>query len=103
MVEHVVLFRWTEEASQEEIEKALLELSALKSKIAGILDSSFGANFSERAKGYTHGLVMRFTGRAALEAFYPHPEHQRVLQDFLNAIRVDTLAFDYEIQMLDVG
>ncbi len=39
---------------------------------------------------------MRFTDRAALEAYYPHPEHQRVVQNFVNPIRADTLILDYE-------
>jgi len=54
MVEHIVLFRWTEEASQEAIDHVLAELRALKGKTAGIVDLSGGANFSDRAKGYTH-------------------------------------------------
>jgi len=57
---------------------------------------SCGANFSDRAKGYTHGLVMCFTGRSALVTYGPHPEHQRVLQNFVIPIRADVLAFDYE-------
>jgi Stress responsive A/B Barrel Domain len=96
MVEHIILFRWTEEASQEAVDSAVAELRRLKGKIPGIVDLSCGANFSERAKGYTHGLVVRFTDRAALAAYGPHPDHQRVLQNFINPIRADTLALDYE-------
>ena len=50
----------------------------------------------DRAKGYTHGLVVRFTDQSALETYGPHPEHQRVLQNFINPIRADVLAFDYD-------
>lgn len=96
MVEHIVLFRWTGEASREAIDRALAELRGLKGKIAGVVDVSCGANFSERAKDYTHGLVVRLADGAALEAYYPHPEHQRVLHDFVNPIRADILALDYE-------
>ncbi|HSF25452.1 MAG TPA: Dabb family protein [Blastocatellia bacterium] len=96
MVEHILLMRWTDEASQEAIDNALTELRGLKDKIAGIVDMSCGANFSERAKGYTHGMVMRFADRLALEAYFPHPEHQRVVQNFINPIRADTLILDYE-------
>jgi hypothetical protein len=95
LVEHIVLFRWTEEASQEAIDGAVAELRRLKGKIAGIVDLSCGPNFSDRAKGYTHGLVVRFTDRAALEAYGTHPEHQRVVQNFINPIRDDILALDY--------
>src|SRR5215475_9159441 len=96
MVEHIVLFRWTEEANQEAIDRAIAGLRELKGKIAGIVDLSCGENFSDRARGYTHGLAVRFTDRAALEAYGPHPEHQRVVQNFINPIRAEVLAFDYE-------
>ena len=96
MVEHIVLFRWSEDASQEAIDSVVAELRGLKSKIAGVVDLSCGVNFSDRAKGYTHGLVVRFMDRAALEAYGPHPEHQRVVQNFINPIRADILALDYE-------
>jgi hypothetical protein len=96
MIEHIVLFRWTEEASQEAKDSAMAELRKLKGKITGIVDLSCGANFSDRAKGYTHGLVVRFKDRAALEAYSPHPEHQRVVQNFITPIRAEILALDYE-------
>ena len=75
LVEHIVLFRWTEEASQEAIDGAVAELRGLKGKIAGIVDWSCGANFSNWAKGCTHGLVLRFTDRAA-PRFLPRFGHE---------------------------
>jgi hypothetical protein len=97
MIEHIVLFRWTETATPQAIETAILELRALKGKIEGIVDLSCGINFSDRAQGYTHGLVVRFIDRTALEAYGPHPAHQHVVQNFINPIRADVLALDYEI------
>src|SRR5262249_3486101 len=96
MIEHIVLFRWTKEASQEAIDSAVAEMRKLKDKIPSIVDLSCGATFSDRAKGYTHGLVVRFTDRSTLQAYGPHPEHQRVVQQFINPIRADILALDYE-------
>ena len=97
MVEHIVLLRWKDDASPEAIDRVMAELRGLKDKIPGIVDLSCGANFSERGKEYTHALVVRLKDRAALEAYGPHPEHQRVLKEFLNPIRADGLAIDYEI------
>lgn len=96
MIEHIVLFRWTDEASQEAKDNAVAELRKLKDKIPGIVDLSCGANFSDRAKGFTHGLVVRFKDRSALETYGPHPEHQRVVQNFITPIRAEILALDYE-------
>jgi len=97
MIEHIVLLRWTEKATQEAIDRAMAELRSLNEKIPGIVDLSSGANFSERSKGFTHGLVVRFKDRAALEAYLPHPEHQRVVQTFINPIRGDAIIVDYEV------
>ncbi len=96
MIEHIALFRWTEPASREAIDNALAELHGLQGKIPGIVDISSGVNFTDRAKGYTHVLIMHFTDRAALEAFGPHPEHQRVVHNFVSQIRAEFLVFDRE-------
>lgn len=96
MIEHILLLRWTEKATQEAIDGVIAELRALKDKIPGIVDITSGINFSDRSKGFTHGMVFRFKDRAALDGYFPHPEHQRVVQTILNPIRADTLIVDYE-------
>jgi hypothetical protein len=96
LVEHIVLIRWTEQASQEAIASVVAELRGMKGKFEGMVDLSCGTNFSDRAKGYAHGMVVRFVDRAALAAFYPHPEHRRILQNFVNPISADILVVDYE-------
>ena len=97
MIEHVVLFRWAEDASAEAKDRVEEELRALLTQIPGILDLTYGENFSSRSQGYTHALVVRFEDRAALEVYSPHPAHQRVVQEFIAPIRADTLVVDYEI------
>lgn len=97
MIAHIVLLRWTENASQEAIDAAMTELRTLKDKIPGIVEVTSGTNFSERAKGFTHGLIFHFKDRAALAGYLPHPEHQRVVQKILTPIRGDALIFDYEV------
>jgi hypothetical protein len=96
MIEHIVLFRWTENASPAAIHLAVTELRGLKAKIPGIMELSCGTNFSDRARGYTHGLVVRFQDRAGLDAYGPHPEHQRVVQKFIIPISSEILSLDYE-------
>ncbi len=96
MVTHIVLFTWKPAAAPEAIDRAVAELRALKGKIPGIVELSSGANFSERAQGFHHGLLVRFTDRAALEVYGPHPAHQRVLREFLTPIMGDVVVVDYE-------
>lgn len=97
MVIHIVLLRWNENASREAIDTVMTELRGLKDKIPGIVDVSSGTNFSERSRGFAHGLVFRFKDREALEGYLPHPEHQRVVQKLLNPIRAETIICDYEV------
>src|SRR5437764_15028576 len=94
---HVVLFKWTEEATPEAISAALQALLGLKDRIPGILDITGGPNFSDRNKGFTHGLVVRFANRAALDTYIPHPEHQAVVHNHISPIRADILVVDYEV------
>ena len=96
MVEHLVLFRWKEGVDPSAIELALNGLRALREQIPGVLELTCGENFSDRARGYHAGLFVRFTDRAALDAYGPHPAHQHVVQNLLTPIREETLALDYE-------
>lgn len=97
-VVHIVLFKWNEEASPDAIAAAIRGLKALKDQIDGIVDLTVGENFSARAQGYQCGLVVRFTDRAALDAYGPHPAHQDVVLNLLTPIRTDVIAVDYEIK-----
>ncbi len=94
---HIVLFKWTEEAKPEAIHAAVQALRDLKDRVPGILEISCGANFCDRSQGFTHGLVVRFTDRAALDAYGPHPNHQHVVNNHISPIRADVLTVDYEI------
>lgn len=95
-VEHLVLFQWQPEASAAQIDAAIAALRDLADKVPGILQLSCGENFSARAKGFQHGLVVRFGDRAALEAYQVHPAHQAVVQKHIKPILADILALDYE-------
>jgi hypothetical protein len=98
MVEHIVLFKWKEDAPGDAIQAAIDGLLSLRHKIPGIIDITCGQNFSERAQGFHTGLVVRFQDREALETYIPHHEHQHVVQNIIAPIRADVLAVDYEIE-----
>jgi len=98
VVEHIVLFKWKAEATAEQITVAVEGLRGLKGLVPNILDLTVGANFTDRGQGFTHGLVVRFPDKAALEVYGPHPAHQHVVQNFINPIRESVLALDYEFE-----
>lgn len=98
MVEHIVLFKWKEGTSTGTISLVMDKLKGLKEQIPEIEDLSCGENFSDRAQGFEHALVVRFRDRDALETYQPHPAHQEVVQNLIQPILAGILSVDYEIQ-----
>jgi hypothetical protein len=95
-VEHIVLFKSKAGADSSRLDAMLKALVALKDRVPGILGASAGVNFCARSQGYTHGFVVRFTDRAALDSYQSHPAHQAVVTEQVRPLTDAVLALDYE-------
>ncbi|KAF0688599.1 Aste57867_19772 [Aphanomyces stellatus] len=79
-VEHVVLFKWKDDAPAETIAQVEADVIALKDQISGIVDLTYGKDFNKvRADGFTHMVVVRFVSKEALASYDAHPDHQKVV------------------------
>ena len=96
MVEHLVLFKVKAGVSEDAIQAMQNALRGLQEAIPGILEITVGANFSERSQGFTHGLLVRFQDRAALDVYIPHPAHEVARNSYILPIVEDVLVLDYE-------
>lgn len=96
MVKHIVLFKWNENATAQALTKIDAEICAMKGKIPGIIDLSYGENFLDTPDKFTHALVVDFTDKAALEAYAPHPIHKAIVDNLINPIKNEVLRIDYE-------
>jgi hypothetical protein len=85
MVKHVVLLRIRRDVSPSTISRLFAEIAALRDKIPGIRDFSWGPYSSPEGlnRGFTHGFVMTFADEASRDAYLPHPEHERVKTQIL--------------------
>jgi Stress responsive A/B Barrel Domain len=95
MVIHVFAFRWNTGVTEEQKQLVAWEIQALNGQIPGLLETNVGANFSSRGLGYEFGGVMKFVDRAALEAYGPHPAHQKLLawlMPLVEAVEIDFVA-----------
>ncbi len=97
MIDHIVLVKFGETTTQEQLQEVVDRFKALKKHLTGIVDIQAGINFSEKNKGYQIVLSVRFEDRAALEAYGPNPEHQAVAAYIREVGRVDSLIVDIEI------
>jgi antibiotic biosynthesis monooxygenase (ABM) superfamily enzyme len=92
---HVFAFQWKPDVTDDQKAKARKDIAAFQGQIPGLLETHVGPNISPRGKGYTFGGIMRFTDKAALDAYVQHPAHQALLGwlvPLIDAIELDLYA-----------
>ena len=93
---HIVLLKFNNEASAEDILKIEKEFAALPSKIPEIIDFEWGIDNSAEGldKGYSHSFLVTFKSEEGRAIYLPHHDHLafvEILQPFLD----DVLVIDY--------
>ena len=89
---HMFAYRLKTGVTEEQQQRMLKEIAALRNQIPLVLESHVGRNVSPRGQGYVIGGVMKFADAAALEAYNIHPAHQALLKwlvPLIDAIEVD--------------
>ncbi|MEM9478559.1 MAG: Dabb family protein [Verrucomicrobiota bacterium] len=79
---HVVLFKFKDTSSKEDVQKVEKAFVALKDKIDLIQDFEWGTNVSPEGldDGFTHCFLATFKNKADLEAYLPHPDHKKFVE-----------------------
>jgi hypothetical protein len=93
LLRHVVLFKFKESATQQQIDEVVKGFGELPEKIDAIHDYEWGTNNSpeDHAKGYTHCFLVTFKSEADRDAYLPHPAHQefvKILLPILDEVHV---------------
>ena len=91
---HIFGFRWKPAASAADQARAEKEILAFRGVIPGLLEAHVGANLSPRSQGYTFAGMMKFTDKAACDAYSIHPAHMALLQWLVPLI--DPVELDFE-------
>ena len=93
-VQHIVWLKFNDGVDQDRIDEHMAALSTLGDQVPGITELSLGESFTDRAQGFTHGLIVTLRDKAALEGYATHPYHVEVA----GALRADAtlMALDYE-------
>lgn len=78
VVRHVVLFKFKDAATPDQVKAVEEKFRALKSRIPQIQDLEWGTNVSpeNHAQGFTHCFLLTFRDAAARDAYLPHPAHK---------------------------
>jgi len=94
---HIFGFKWKPEATDALKQRATADILAFRNKIPGLLEVHVGSNDSPRGQGYSFAGVMRFTGKAACDAYTTHPQHLALLawlKPLIDPVELDFLALD---------
>ncbi len=78
VLRHVVLFKFKDGTSAEDVRSVEQAFCSLPGKIDAIYDFEWGTDVSVEnlAQGFTHCFFVTFKNAADREAYLPHPEHK---------------------------
>jgi len=97
-VKHIVLLKFKDGTSEEQITKFFDDFLDLSETIPGIDDYVSGANNSPETmnQGFTHGVVMTFADATARDTYVTHAEHERFKAGAMPLIDA-VVVFDFEV------
>ncbi len=92
-VRHVVLFKFKDGTSAEEIKKVEDAFRELPKKVPAIRGFEWGTNMSPEglSQGFTHCFFLTFNDAKARDEYLPHPSHKefgKVLRPYLDKVLV---------------
>jgi hypothetical protein len=95
MFRHVVLFRWTEDATEEQ--KTILEdrLATLPGTIPEIAEYQFGVDAGINDGNYDFVVVADFADRASYLTYRDHPAHRAAVDECIKPIMAARAAAQY--------
>jgi hypothetical protein len=78
VLRHVVLVKFKDDASKEQVQEVVTAFRALPKKIDAIIGFEDGLDNSPEklAQGFTHGFIITFRDEKGRDAYLPHPEHE---------------------------
>lgn len=96
VLRHVVMFKFKEDTSEDDIRKVQEAFSALPSKIPQIASYEWGTNNSPEGldKGFTHIFFLTFKSEEDRAVYLPHPDH-KAFGEVLGPHLGNVLVLDY--------
>jgi hypothetical protein len=92
---HVVLLQFTPEATEGQVESLLAELAALPEAIAEIRAYQFGKDAGVVNGNADLAVVADFDDVDGYRVYATHPEHLRVIKEYIRPIMSSRMAAQY--------
>jgi hypothetical protein len=78
VLRHVVLFKFKETVTEEQIQEVVTAFAGLPEKIDVIKDFEWGTDVGveNKSEGFTHGFIVTFDSTEGRDEYIPHPAHK---------------------------
>ena len=96
MIRHVVTFRWTPAATEEQKRRVAAELSRLPALVPSLRDYRIGANLGVNPGTFDFAVAADFDDVDGYLAYRDHPEHRSIVAEFIQPIVTERAAVQYE-------
>ena len=77
-VQHMVWCRFNDGVSAERIQEHVERLKTLPDGVPFVQKVEVGENFTDRARGFTHGIIVTLPDRESLPKYIEHPFHVEI-------------------------
>ncbi len=96
LLQHVVLFKFKDDAKPEDVKKIEAAFISLRSQIKEIKALEWGLNNSPENlnQGFTHCFLVSFASEKDREIYLPHPKHKEFVA-LLGPVLDKVLVIDY--------
>ena len=96
MIRHVVLFRWTEQTTEEQKQRVAAELARLPALVPSLRAYHLGADLGLNPGNFDFAVAADFDDAGGYLAYRDHPEHRAIVAEFIQPIVAERAAVQYE-------
>jgi hypothetical protein len=96
MIRHIVMFRWTPEATQEQKRRVTAELSRLPALLPVLRAYHMGADLGVNEGNFEWAAVADFDDLEGYLTYRDDPEHRTIIAEFIRPIAAERAAVQYE-------
>lgn len=80
MIRHVVLMKWKEAITDEQLAKVNAAFTEMPNRVSGIVNSSFGADLAIFPGNADYMLVLDFNNEENFKNYVMHPAHAELME-----------------------
>jgi hypothetical protein len=96
MIRHVVMFRWTQDATEEQKQRVAAELSRLPALLPVLRAYRMGADLGVNEGNFEWAAVADFDDLDGYLTYRDNPEHRAIIAEFIRPVIAERAAIQYE-------